>query len=108
MNAAICLVELQSRGADPSIRTEDYDPYLNPGRHLPVDVCEDAEVKMKLKSLEDKYASTKRANIPHVDIGCWWTLYDYGLDQVKTWKPDYQHPYPGMHGKAYRNKCPSQ
>lgn len=24
----------QSRGADPSIRTEDYDPYLDPGRHL--------------------------------------------------------------------------
>lgn len=29
---------LQSRGADPSIRTEDYDPYLNPGRKLPVEV----------------------------------------------------------------------
>jgi hypothetical protein len=29
---------LQSRGADPSIKTEDYDPYLNPGRKLPVEV----------------------------------------------------------------------
>ena len=23
---------------------------------------------------------------PHEDIGCWWTIYDYGLDTVKTWK----------------------
>jgi hypothetical protein len=22
---------------------------------------------------------------PHADIGDWWTLYDYGLDTVKTW-----------------------
>ena len=32
---------------------------------------------------------------PHPDIGCWWTLYDYGLDKVKTWDKDYEHPYPG-------------
>ena len=36
---------------------------------------------------------------PHPDIGCWWTLYDYGLDKVKTWDKDYKHPYPGQsHG----------
>lgn len=29
---------MQSRGADPSIRTENYDPYLNPGKKLPVEV----------------------------------------------------------------------
>jgi hypothetical protein len=23
---------------------------------------------------------------PHEDFGCWWTIYDYGLDTVKTWK----------------------
>ena len=32
---------------------------------------------------------------PHPDIGCWWTLYDYGLDTVKTWAKDYKHVYPG-------------
>lgn len=32
---------------------------------------------------------------PHPDIGCWWTLYDYGLEAVKGWKPGYVHPYPG-------------
>ncbi len=29
---------MQSRGADPSIKTENYDPYLSPGRKLPVEV----------------------------------------------------------------------
>ena len=33
---------LQSRGADPSIKTEDYDPYLNPGRKLAVEVRDGA------------------------------------------------------------------
>ena len=28
----------QSRGADSSIKTEDYDPYLNPGPKTPLDV----------------------------------------------------------------------
>lgn len=32
---------------------------------------------------------------PHPDIGCWWTLYDYGLETVRGWKPSYKHPYPG-------------
>lgn len=32
---------------------------------------------------------------PHPDISCWWTLYDYGLDTVKTWAKDYKHEYPG-------------
>lgn len=38
---------------------------------------------------------------PHPDIGCWWTLYDYGLDSVKTWAKDYKREYPG---KTW-NKC---
>ena len=28
----------QSRGADPTIKTEDYDPYLNPGPKTPLEV----------------------------------------------------------------------
>lgn len=38
----------------------------------------------------------KKVRQPHPDIGCWWTLYDYGLDAVKKWDKDYKHPYPGL------------
>ncbi len=31
----------QSRGADPSIKTEDYDPYLNPGCKTPLEASKD-------------------------------------------------------------------
>ena len=37
----------------------------------------------------------KKVREPHPDIGCWWTLYDYGLDAVKIWDKTYVHPYPG-------------
>ncbi len=52
-------------------------------------------VRGKLLELEKKYASVPKKRLPHPDVGCWWTLYDYGLDRVKTWEPDYKHPYPG-------------
>lgn len=61
----------QSRGADPSIRTEDYDPYLNPGNHLPIDIaCEDETVRAKLLALDEKYAATGkvRASGDHLDL----------------------------------------
>lgn len=86
----------QSQGADPTILSEDFDPYLDPGRKLPVDMAiEDDEIRNKLKALEEKYAKTPKVREPHPDIGCWWTLYDYSLDRVKTWDKDYKHPYPG-------------
>jgi [acyl-carrier-protein] S-malonyltransferase len=86
----------QSRGADPSIKSEDVDPYLDPGRKVPIDMAiEDEEIREKLLALEKKYAKTPREREPHPDIGCWWTLYDYGLDAVKKWAKDYKHPYPG-------------
>jgi hypothetical protein len=48
---------LQSRGADPSIRTENYDPYLSPGKKLPIDVAlDDDEIRSKLCALDKKYA----------------------------------------------------
>ena len=51
------LLHLQTRGADPSIRTENYDPYLSPGLKLPIDVAlEDADIRAKLKALDKKYA----------------------------------------------------
>ena len=47
----------QTRGADPSIRTENYDPYLSPGHKLPIEVAlEEKELRDKLKALEKKYA----------------------------------------------------
>ena len=37
---------LQSEGADPTILSNDYDPYLFPGRHAPVELAVDmAEVR---------------------------------------------------------------
>jgi len=86
---------LLSRGADPSIKTEDYDPYLNPGPKLPVEVAvDDDAIRAKLLALEKKYAKTPKAKQSHPDVGCWWTIYDYGIDVVKTWDKGYKHAYP--------------
>ena len=86
----------QSEGADPSIRTEDFDPYLDPGRKLPYEVAvEDDAIRAKIRALDAKYAGTPKKAEPNPDIGCWWALYDYGLDAVKAWPRDYKHPYPG-------------
>ncbi len=43
----------QSRGADPTIKTEDYDPYLDPGRKLPIEVAlEDEDFRSRLSALQ--------------------------------------------------------
>ena len=43
----------QSRGADPTIKTEDYDPYLDPGRKLPIEVAlEDEDFRGRLSALQ--------------------------------------------------------
>lgn len=53
---------LQSEGADPTIRSDEYDPYLKPGRHLPVDVAlEEPELRKKILALEAKYKDTPKA-----------------------------------------------
>ena len=47
----------QTRGADPSVRTENYDPYLSPGLKLAIEVALDDDVlRGKLKALDKKYA----------------------------------------------------
>ena len=48
-----------------------------------------------LKSNHAGALQVKKVREPHADIGCWWTLYDYGLEAVKAWPKDYMHPYPG-------------
>lgn len=46
-------VGAQSRGADPTVKTENYDPYLNPGRKLPTDVAiEEGVIRSQLISLQ--------------------------------------------------------
>eukprot|EP00878_Enallax_costatus_P025741 GHUV01027567.1.p1 GENE.GHUV01027567.1~~GHUV01027567.1.p1 ORF type:complete len:570 (+),score=127.17 GHUV01027567.1:335-2044(+) len=86
---------LLSRGADPNLLTHDYDPYLNPGRKSVTDVAaEDERVRGRLGELNERYSSVPKAPVPHPDVGDWWTLYDYGLDEVSTWPADYVHPYP--------------
>jgi len=92
---------LLSEGADPSIKTNDYDPYLNPGRKTPMEVAiDDPEVRNKLKMLEEKYKSTPKKKEPHPDVGDWWALYDYGLDTIKGWAIDHKHPYPEVLKRA--------
>ncbi len=43
-----------------------------------------------------------KAPAPHPDVGDWWVLYDYGLEEVATWPQDYQHPYPGERHECSR------
>lgn len=98
---------LQSRGADPTILSENFEPYLSPGRKAPVEVAiEDEEVRSKLRALENLYMDTPKSTEPHPDIGCWQTLYDYGPEAVKSWAKDYKHPYPGSYNSHHL--CASQ
>lgn len=54
----------QSEGADPTIRSDEYDPYLKPGRHLPVDVAlEEPELRKKILALEAKYKDSPKARL---------------------------------------------
>ncbi|KAK9843971.1 hypothetical protein WJX81_000807 [Elliptochloris bilobata] len=86
---------LLSRGADPTVKTEDYDPYLDPGRKLAIEIAiEDEGIRGQLASLQAKYAKVPKVRVPHKDMGCWWTLYDFGYATVRKWPANYTHPYP--------------
>ena len=90
-----------SRGADPQVRTKNYDPYLDPGRKTPLEVCVDDEgIRSKLKELIEEHSGVEKRAVPHRDIGCWWTLYDYGLETVRSWPAAYRHPYPEVVARA--------
>lgn len=75
---------LLSRGADPTIRTEDYDEYLDPGRKLPSDLASEG-VRDTVLALEAQYSIVKKEPEPHPHVGCWWTLYDFGPEAVCKW-----------------------
>ena len=86
---------LLSEGADPKIVTEDFDPYLNPGRKTPIEVAvKDGQTRDALRFLEEKYSQTPKKSKPHGDIGDWWALYDYGPDKVYGWTHDFEPDYP--------------
>ena len=86
---------LLSEGADPAIVTEDYDPYLNPGRKTPIEVAiKDGPTRDALRFLEEKYANVPKKPKPHADIGDWWALYDYGPEAVYGWPSDHEPDYP--------------
>jgi len=98
---------LLSEGADPSIKTNDFDPYLNPGPKTPCElVAQDVEVYEKLCELVEKYAHVPKKPQPNESIGDWWALYDYGLDTVKTWPYDFRKEFPEdrRRNKASRDK----
>ena len=92
---------LLSEGADPKIKSEDYDPYLNPGKKTPIEVAiSDDVVRGRITALEEKYAHVTKKPEPHPDIGEWWTLYDYGPDVVSKWPKDYIPDYPEERRRA--------
>ena len=60
------LLHVQSKGADPGLRTENYDPYLDPGCKTPRGVAiEDEETQDALEALEARYSS-----VPKVCVTC--------------------------------------
>ena len=110
----------QSRGADPDIPSDDFDPYLDPGPKLPRDLAADDATRAKIVALERRYAPSAaaageeggagggggeggggvgkggqpRAARPHPQLGCFWALYDHGPDAVASWPADrvVEHP----------------
>lgn len=89
---------LLSRGGDPSIAALKYDEYLAPGPKYPCDIAM-PEVVDALKALEIRYAAVTKARRPNPYIGDWWTLYDYGLDMIKSWAYDYKPDFPEVRRK---------
>lgn len=55
---------------------------------------DDSTVRGRLLELERRYKNVPKVREPHAHIGDWWTVYDYGLDNIKQWPTDYKHPYP--------------
>jgi len=86
---------LLSRGADPTLLTDDFDPYLDPGRKTPADVAHAAGgTRAALAALDAKHAAIPKSRQPHRDVGDWWALYDYGAETVAAWPASFDPPYP--------------
>ena len=73
---------LLSEGADPTITTNDYDPYLDPGLKTPIEVAiQDDTVRDRLQFLIDKYTDVPKKPRCHPDL-------------VQNWAHDYKPDYP--------------
>lgn len=82
-------------GADPTIRSNNFSPYLQPGRHLPVDLAPDVgTTKSTLHELNRMYEDKPKAGQPNPFICDWWALYDYGLEEIIQWPADYSPVFP--------------
>lgn len=75
--------------------SEDYEPYLAPGRKRAVDLQKDEAARATLLELEARYEDVPKAPVPHPSIGDWWTLYDVGLAAVLGWEADKHVEFPG-------------
>ena len=60
------------------------------------EAIEEDGIRDKLRGLEAKYAGIQKTRQPNADVGCWWALYDYGLDAIKKWPAEHKHVYPGL------------
>jgi [acyl-carrier-protein] S-malonyltransferase len=97
---------LLSEGADPSIQSEDYDPYLNPGPKTPLQLVEnDPEVHARLVELVEQYAHVEKKPQPNPALSDWWALYDYGYDEVRTWPKDFVKEYPEDRRRAQARRA---
>lgn len=57
----VCRPPPQSRGADPTITSDDFDPYLDPGPKTPAVMAPpDARVRAALAALESAYADVPK------------------------------------------------
>lgn len=61
-------VLLQSHGADPAILSEDFDPYLDPGRKSPRQVAsKEPAVQEALAALDMRYADVAKVSCYEAD-----------------------------------------
>jgi [acyl-carrier-protein] S-malonyltransferase len=106
-------LQKKSRGADPSIASDDYDPYLDPGPKLPRDLAADDATRAKIDALERRYCAaggkgaaatttTTVAPRPHRHLGDFWALYDHGPDAVLSWPADGDRPPNGDYPEVLR------
>ena len=79
--------------ADPSLRTDDFDPYLDPGTKLPVDVAiKDDATRDAIRPLRRSARASWKKPEPHADIGDWWAPRSRSGDggrMAQRHKPEY-------------------
>ena len=70
-------------------------PYLYPGKHKPRDLAPEIDsCKEKLERLEEIYRHHPKQPLPHWALGDWWALYDYGIEEIRSWPHDRKVEFP--------------